>query len=31
METSTDYRPEPPIPHDLYYHMVDGVPVLDKP
>lgn len=24
-------NPEPPLCHDFYYHMEDGVPVLDKP
>ena len=31
MEHSDDYHETPPILHDLYYRIVDGVPVLDKP
>lgn len=31
MDIQTDYRPEPPLSHDLYYHMENGVPVLDRP
>ena len=31
MDHSDDYHETPPVPHDLYYHMEDGVPVLDKP
>lgn len=25
------YHDHKPVPHDLYYHMEDGAPVLDKP
>jgi hypothetical protein len=31
MNLPSDYRPEPPLSHDLYYHIENGVPVLDTP
>lgn len=30
-EHGIDYRPEPPLSHDLSYHLEDGAPVLDNP
>lgn len=32
MDIQEQEGPRPtPLPHDLYYHLEDGVPVLDNP
>lgn len=28
--TKSEYHDNPPLPHDFYYHIEDGAPVLDN-